>query len=120
VTIAHAPTRHRHGPVAVRTRHCAVGAVVSQVARGPAGDLRVVGGEGRGGRVQLVGEGSVLQMLRWGSVVLVGRVGKFRVWMARGREGRHGSSAFAFWYRGARRYEVAEAEAVREGEESGD
>jgi hypothetical protein len=90
---------------------------VSQVARGPAGDLRVVGGEGRGGRVQLVGEGSVLQMLWWGSVVLVGRVGKVRVWLARGREGRHGSSAF--WYRGARRYEVAEAEAVGEAKNPG-
>jgi hypothetical protein len=60
VSVGHAPARNSHGPVAVRTRHCAVGSVVAQVARGPAGDLRrIVGGEGGGGRVQLVGEGTV-------------------------------------------------------------
>jgi hypothetical protein len=90
VAIAHAPARHCHGPVAVGASHCAVGAVVSQVARGPAGDLRAGGGQGRG---QLVGEGSVLRVLWWGSVVVGRVVRNFRLWVARGRKGRHVSSA---------------------------
>lgn len=73
--VAVAPARHRHGPVAICTGHCAVGGVVSQVARGPAGDLLRVGGEGGGRGVQLVREGTVvvvaLSMLWWGQVVVL-------------------------------------------------
>jgi hypothetical protein len=103
VSVGHAPARNGHGPIAVRARHCTVGSVVAQVARGPARDLRRVGGEGGGGRVELVGEGTVRQVLWWGRllvVVMVGCVGQIRVWLARGCKGRHGSSAL--WYRGTR------------------
>jgi hypothetical protein len=97
VAVGHA--RHGHGPVAVGTRHCAVGRVVSQVARGAAGNLGRVGGEG-GGRVELVGEGAVRQVWWWGMLVVVGCVGRIRVWLARGCKGRHGSSAR--WHHGTR------------------
>lgn len=75
VAVAHAPAWDSHGPVAVGSRHCAVGGVVSQVARGAAGDLGRRRGEGLGGRVQLVGEGSVLEI--WRGRVLVVMVGRF-------------------------------------------
>jgi hypothetical protein len=45
VAVAHTPARHRHGPVAVRAGHGAVGGVVSQVARGAARDMRCARGE---------------------------------------------------------------------------
>jgi hypothetical protein len=112
VTVAHAPARNRHRPVSVG--HGAVGSVVSQVARGSAGDVWVVGvgvvavavavgvrGEGgRGRRVQLVGKGSVsvlLEMLWWGRI-MVGRVASTRgCWLlllaCGGCKGCHGSSA---------------------------
>jgi hypothetical protein len=100
VSVAVGHARHGHGPVAVGARHCAVGRVVSQVARGPAGNLGCVGGEG-GGRVELVGEGAVRQVLWWGVLlVVVGCVGQIRVWLARGCKGRHGSSAR--WHHGTR------------------
>lgn len=117
VTIAHAPTRDRHGTVAVGSRHCAVGGVVSQIARGAAGDLGRRRGEGRGGRVQLVGEGCVLEMWWWG-IVKVGRVGRcFCSGLVGGCKGRHGSNANALWHRstkgGSRGERIAGPETVR-------
>jgi len=97
VAVRHASARNRHGPVAVCARHCAGGGLVSQVARGSARDLRRgAGGEGRGGRVQLVGEGTV-GVLRRGKIVVVGwwcmSIGGVVARVARGRKGRHTSSA---------------------------
>tara|TARA_R110002003_G_scaffold104_15_gene8294 strand:+ start:6289 stop:6522 length:234 start_codon:yes stop_codon:yes gene_type:complete len=76
VAVAHAPAGDCHGPIAIRASHGAVGGVVSQVARGPARNLRRVGGKGRGWRVQLVGEGTVWEMLWWGQIAVVGCVGE--------------------------------------------
>ena len=86
-----APTRHGHGltarvgaavTVAVCARHSAARVLLSQGARRSGWVLRGARGVGGGRRVQLVGKGSVLQLLRlqlrrwWGQLWLfvVGRL----------------------------------------------
>lgn len=88
-----APARHGHGlaarvgaaavavavavAVSVRARHSAARVLLSQGARGSGWVLRGARGVGGGRRVQLVGKGSVRQLLRlqlrrwWGQLFLV-------------------------------------------------
>lgn len=72
-----APARHSHGPVAVAvgTRHCAVGKLMSEVSRKPTRNRRGVRGIGWVWRVCLMREGS-RAVVRWWGHLLVGRVGE--------------------------------------------
>ena len=85
VAAVDAPAWDCHGRVAVCACHCAVGQLVAEVARSSSGDLWRVGGEWRGWRVELVREGSVLEMW-WG--LLVGSISD--VWQVGRRERSHG------------------------------